>query len=93
MEQAVQAAKGSFENPQLSGAELRPLLSKAPIVSRAIVSRAIVSRAIVSIATVSRAIGSIAAPSLRPHHLLLSKAHDGLHPLLTTHYLLLTTRY
>ena len=30
MEQAVQAAKGSFENPQLSGAELRPLLSKAP---------------------------------------------------------------
>ena len=29
MEQAVQAAKGSFENPQLSGAELRPLLSKA----------------------------------------------------------------
>ena len=29
MEQAVQAAKGSFENPQLSGAELRPLLAKA----------------------------------------------------------------
>ena len=25
----MQAAKGSFENPQLSGAELRPLLSKA----------------------------------------------------------------
>ena len=77
MEQAVQAAKGSFENPQLSGAELRPLLSKAPIVSRAIVS----------IATVSIAIVSIAAPSLRSHHLLLSKAHDGLHPLLTTHHL------
>ena len=25
----MQAAKGSFENPQLSGAELRPLLAKA----------------------------------------------------------------
>lgn len=29
LEQALQAAKGSFENPQLSGADLRPLITKA----------------------------------------------------------------